>query len=140
MVSKRSSLAFPEQERRGRKAILRTSEEVAADERTLESQSAGLPELQNSGTPERGHPPLLRADGKPDRAAYPKATYRISPVAIEAIEDARRTLRRQYGIKATLEEIAEVAILATCQELGNDQISSILVRQLSGVQERQTSR
>jgi len=137
MVSKRSGLAFPDKERRGRQAILRTAEEVAADEQVLASHTSGLPELQTSRTPDSANTPSLRADGKPDRSAYPKVTYRISPAAIEAIEDARRTLRRQYGIKATLEEIAEVAILTTCTDLEQAQGSSTLVCQLSGDPERQ---
>ena len=47
MPSKRKPLTFPELEPavqpKGRGAILRTSEEVAAEERMLENQDAGMP-------------------------------------------------------------------------------------------------
>jgi hypothetical protein len=66
------------------------------------------------------------------RAQFPKATYRMSPEALEAIDDAKRILRRQYQIKASLEEIAEEAILAAYRDLTENQHASMLVRKLAG--------
>ena len=73
----------------------------------------------------------------PDRTAYPKATYRISPEAVEALEDAKRTLRRTYKLKATLEEIAETALIAIYADLMDNKDSSILVNQFAGDPARQ---
>lgn len=136
MPSKRLPLTFSELEPKGRKAILRTAEEVKAEEALLASQNTGIPESQkasipasqNSGIPEQ---PADR------RKQYPKATYRLSPEAIEAIDDAKRILRRDYKIKTSLEEIAEQAILAAYNELLVNQQTSFLVNQLSRKPESQ---
>ena len=162
-MAKRASLAFPDQGPRGRRAILRTPEEVAEEQRILESQTSGVPESQSSGIPEyqtSGKPvrqstkkparrdsgglgtqtkPQQQSDSRPDRSAYTKVTYRISPDAAEAMDDARRALRRVHNIKATLEEIAEAAILTACKELEQNKESSILVSRLSGKPEYQNS-
>ena len=126
MAKKRSSLAFPDKaDPKGRRAILRSRDEIAADEEALESQNSGDPESQNSG--------------KPDRSQFQKVTYRINPEAADAIYEARRTLRRKHEIKASLEEIAEIAILAAFEDLVAKEEDSSLVSRLSGDPESQNS-
>ena len=127
MGRKRQPISFPELEGRGRKAILRSSEEVRADEQLLASQQASSPALQQAGIPASQLPPA--------RSSYLKATYRLSQEAIEQIDDAKRLLRRQYGIKASLEEIADCAIKAAYRDLQENQHASFLVLQLAGKQE-----
>lgn len=69
---------------------------------------------------------------KPDRAGagYTKATYRVRDGAIDAVEDMRLALKRQYGIKALREEIVEEAILAAQRDLLALGEASFLVRAL----------
>ena len=121
-MAKRNALAFPDNagpEPKGRREILRSRDEIAADEEILESQASGDPASQ------------LR-DTKPDRTQFQKVTYRISPDAADAIYEARRALRREHGIKASLEEIAEAAILTAFQDLVEKEQESNLVYRLSG--------
>jgi hypothetical protein len=73
--------------------------------------------------------PDLEPNG--NRSKYPKATYRLSPEAVEAIDEAKRLLRRRHQIKASLEEIAEEAILAAYRDLLENQHASFLVSKLS---------
>jgi hypothetical protein len=117
MAPKRARLAIPEQEKKGQQAILRSADEVAAEEKALLSQEAEAV--------------------APDRTTYPKATYRMSPEAVEAIEDAKRTLRRTYKLKVSLEEIAEAALIAVYADLMDNKDSSMLVSQFSGKPARQ---
>lgn len=138
MAKKRSSLAFPDKaDPQGRRAILRNRDEIAADEDVLASQNPGDPELRNAGAAASQN--RSGVPGKPDRSGFQKVTYRISPEAADAIYEARRTLRREYEIKASLEEIAEAAILAAYQDLDENEDASTLVRQLSGMPESQDS-
>jgi hypothetical protein len=119
MASKRTGLTLPEQERKGRQAILRSANEVAAEEEALAT----------------GQEPV----GVAHRSKYPKVTYRICPEAYEAIHDTKRALRQSYGIRATLEEVAEAALIAIYADLEENQESSILVSQYSGKPEHQSS-
>ena len=123
MNNKRKPLSFPELESRGRHAILRSAEEVQAEEALLESQDAGMPGQQHAGLPE------IQTNGS--RTHYPKATYRLSPEALDAIDDAKRVLRRQHNIKASLEEIAEEAILAAYRDLLENQLASMLANRFA---------
>ena len=169
MANKRPPLSFPELEGRGRRAILRTSEEVQAEEALLAAQHAGNPAIQHDDEAvdarAAGHPasqgpgpadtprslppsppapeprPAAAAPPVPDASipafqhaghpSYVKVTYRLSPTAVDAIEEAKRILRRQYHLKASLEEIAEEAILAAYRDLLENQHASNLARQLS---------
>lgn len=128
MANKRPPMTFPELESRGRRAILRTTEEVQAEEQLLETQEAGNPEIQKSIFQE--------SQQASKRADYTKVTYRLSPEAIDAIEQAKRELRRRHHVKATLEEIAEEAILAAYQDLLENQESSNLANKFSRKPER----
>ena len=139
-MAKRPAVSFPELEARGRRAILRTPEEVHAEEELLESQHSNVPESQKASISERqnaGTPALLQ-DG--NRALYRKATYRLSSDALDAIDEAKRLLWRQYRLRVSREEIAEGAILAAYHDLLENQNASTLVHQLSSKPENQTSR
>ena len=131
MSRKRTPIKFEELDSRGRGAILRSKEEIAAEEAALADQNAGMPEVQHAGDP--ASPPLDQPSASTStRAEYQKVTYRISPEALDAIYEIKRILRRKYGLKAALEEIAEEAILAAYHDLGENQQTSILVNKFSG--------
>ncbi len=148
MPSKRQPISFPELEPKGRGAILRSAEEVAAEEQLLETQEAGMPESQHFNIPDtqKAGIPESQLSGSQEiqdggnRADYPKATYRLSPETLDAIDDAKRILRRQHGIKVTLEEIAEEAIQAAYRDLLDHQEASILASKFSGKPGRQKAR
>jgi hypothetical protein len=95
------------------------------------SQHASMPENQHAEVP--AFQPASMPDSEPNgnRTHYPKATYRLSPEAIEAIDEAKRILRRHHQVKASLEEIAEEAILAAYRDLLENQHASFLVNKLS---------
>lgn len=138
MASKRPTLTFPELEGRGRRAILRSADEVQAEAALLEQQKTSNPENQQSRKPEHRHagPPEGPAEAGASRVGYPKATYRLCPDAIEAIEDAKRLLRRRYGARVTLEEIAEVAILHAARDLDENQETSMLAGRFASKPDR----
>lgn len=93
-----------------------------------ESQEAGLPDVQQQ-TPTAPTPlPSPVATG----AGLTKATYRLSLEALDALEECRRLLRREYGLKGVREEIVGAAILGAYEDLLANQQASKLVRQLSG--------
>jgi hypothetical protein len=160
MANKRPPISFPELEARGRHAILRSAEEVQAEEALLreepESQDDAIPESQQSSNPANQHAgktvrqqtsrpesqPASEPENQPasepenqlpieeSGGAKVKVTYRLSPEAFDAIYEAKQLLRRRR-IKASLEEIAEQAIVAACQELLDNPGNSMLERQLS---------
>lgn len=102
--SKRPAFQFPELESRGRRTILRSTEEVAAE----------LDVLQ-------------RAEEEPKERV--KVTYRFQPEAVEAVEDIRRILRRQHGVrKVNREDIAQAAVLEALRDLETNGNSSFLAR------------
>ncbi len=93
-------------------------------------QKAGKPESQKAGLPAKTFvKPANQQTGK--RALFQKVTYHLCPEAVDAIEDAKRLLKRRYGRKTTLEEIAEVSILTTYEDLLKNQQASKLVNHLS---------
>ncbi len=140
MVRKRTPLRFDELEPRGRGAVIRTREEIVAEERILESHLSGKPEIHSSSNVDS------RISSSPvggpiqegiNRAQYEKVTYRISPDAVEAIDEIKRIMRRHHGIKVTREEIAEVAILHALKECQENQKDGIVISWLSGKPENQ---
>lgn len=166
MANRRKPLTFSELdaiEPRGKGAILRSAEEVSQEQEMLENQSSGEPETQDTSIPENQHHGTtegwqsgkrvnqqVRTGGRAksarpaktnsgDRSRYIKATYRLSPEALDAIDDAKRLLRRRHGLKVNLEEIAEEAILAAYRDLQVNNNSSNLVIQLSRNLENRTS-
>ena len=105
--SRRPAFVFPELESRGRRTILRTSEEVTAELDALEAA----------------------AEETKERV---KVTYRFRPDAVEAVEDIRRILRRQYGVrKVNREDIAQVAVLQALKSIEDEGATSYVVREFA---------
>ncbi len=103
---KRPVFIFPELENRGRHAILRSTEEVSAE---LDA--------------------LAEAEEPKERV---KVTYRFRADAVEAVEDMRRILRRQYGVrKVNREDIAQAAVLEALKQLESQGDGSFLVREFA---------
>jgi len=106
--AKRPVFIFPELESRGRHTILRTNEEVAAE----------LDQLQEA-----------EAEENVERV---KVTYRFRPDAVEAVEDIRRLLRRQHGVrKVNREDIAQAAVLEALRQLEEQGEESFIARQFA---------
>lgn len=132
-MAKRRPVSFPELDTpKGKGAILRSAEEVDAEQQLLESQETWEQENKLSGSQESLYTNIPGSQQSGNRTDYAKATYRLSSEALEAIDDAKRVLRRRYQVKVTLEEIAEEAILAVYQDLLDNQQSSILVNKFTG--------
>ena len=107
--AKRPVFIFPELESRGRRAILRSPEEVGAELDALAEQTA--------------------AEEPQERV---KVTYRFHPEAVEAVEDIRRILRRQHGVrKVNREDIAQAAVLEGLRQLEEQGEACFLVRQFA---------
>ena len=105
--SKRPTFVFPELESHGRRTILRSSEEVTAELDALEA-----------------------VEEEPKERV--KVTYRFRPDAVEAVEDIRRILRRQFGVrKVNREDIAQVAVLQALKSLEADGARSYLVQKFA---------
>lgn len=105
--SKRPTFVFPELESHGRRTILRSTEEVTAELDALET-----------------------AEEEPKERV--KVTYRFRPDAVEAVEDIRRILRRQFGVrKVNREDIAQVAVLQALKSLEADGARSYLVQEFA---------
>jgi len=123
MSKRRAPLRFDELDPKGRGSILRSRAEVLA-----EQESAGLPANQQSGNP------VDPTSGREavDRGAYMKATYRVCPEAVEAIDEIKRRLRVQLGRRVTYEEIAEAALVGALDDLVKNRDSSFLARWISG--------
>ena len=103
--SKRPTFQFPELESRGRHTILRSPEEVMAE----------LDVLQ-------------RAEEEPKERV--KVTYRFQPEAVEAVEDIRRILRRQHGVrKVNREDIAQAAVIEALRDLETNGHASFLAKE-----------
>src|SRR5690349_19083031 len=91
-------------------------------------------EPQNSRIPEN---PALEKPAK--REFFTKATYRLCDEALDAIEDAKKILKRQYSLKVNLEEIVETAVLDAYQDLAKNKEKSNLVATYSGIPENKHS-
>ena len=103
---KRPVFIFPELESRGRRAILRTTEEVSAE---IDA--------------------LAAAEEPKERV---KVTYRFRADAVEAVEDIRRILRREYGVrKVNREDIAQAAVLEALKQLEAQGATCFLVREFA---------
>ena len=102
--AKRPVFIFPELESRGRHAILRTTEEVSSE---LDA--------------------LAEAEDAKERI---KVTYRFRADAVEAVEDIRRLLRREHGVrKVNREDIAQAAVLEALHDLETNGHASFLARE-----------
>jgi hypothetical protein len=133
MANKRRPVSFPELDNapKGRGAILRSAEEVEAEQDRLANQEAGIPENKYSSKVKNKHSGIPDIQKASNRNEYQKATYRLSPEALEAIDEAKRVLRRKHKLKVALEEIAEEAIIAACNDLLENQETSMLVSKFS---------
>ncbi len=104
--AKRPVFIFPELENRGRHAILRSTEEVSAE---IDA--------------------LAEAEEPKERV---KVTYRFRADAVEAVEDIRRILRREYGVrKVNREDIAQAAVLEALKQLESEGDGCFLVREFA---------
>ena len=106
--SKRPTFTFPELEGRGRRTILRSAQEVSTELEALERQQAE------------------EAASQMERV---KVTYRFEPAAVEAVEDIRRILRREHGVrKLNREDIAQAAVFEALRRLEEEGADSFLVK------------
>jgi hypothetical protein len=92
--------------------------------RNPDSQNIGNPEPQETGIPEN--------QNYMKREFFTKGTYRLCDEALDAIGDAKKVLRRQYGVKVNMEEIVEAAILDAYRDLVKNNEKSNLVQRYSG--------
>ena len=95
----------------------------------LESQTSGKQEIQQTGTTIIPNTVI----------ATEKVTYRFHPEGKYAVEDMKTILIRKHGIKASLEEIAEEAILLAYEDLLENQHSSKLANRLARTPENKNS-
>ena len=103
--SKRPTFVFPELESRGRHTILRSTEQVSAEVNALNH-------------------------AKDEPVERVKVTYRFQHDAVEAVEDIRRILRRQHGVrKVNREDIAQAAVLEALRDLEANGPTSFLARE-----------
>jgi hypothetical protein len=123
------------------KSVVKATEKAP----TTKSQNAGIPANQQSSIPERQTSSKLasQSSGKPANqqnatikvpanvTATEKVTYRFHAEGKYAVEDMKTILVRKHGIKASLEEIAEAAILITYEDLLENQNASKLAHRLS---------
>jgi hypothetical protein len=113
-----------------------------------ETQNTGIPENKNSRKQEtisQAQKPAIQKTRIPEnkkfskREFYTKATYRLCDEALDAVEDAKRVLKREYKVKVNLEEIVETAILETYKDLLENKGKSLLVSKYSGNPETQNT-
>jgi hypothetical protein len=103
----------------------------------LASQQTGKPATQTSGKPANQQSGKTRVSTLV--TATEKVTYRFHAEGKYAVEDMKTILARKHGIKASLEEIAEEAILLAYEDLLENQHASKLANRLARLPENQTS-
>jgi hypothetical protein len=101
----------------------------ALDQKLYQETSTEKSVVGNAGNPE--------IQNHTKREFYTKGTYRLCDEALDAIEDAKRILKRQYGLKVNIEEIVEAAILDAYDDLNKNKEQSHLVKKHSGIPELQ---
>src|SRR4051812_10040483 len=75
--------------------------------RKQDLQKTIIPETQKSGLPESHISRNQEIQNPAKREFYTKVTYRICDEAVDALEDAKKHLKRQYKLKVNMEEIVE---------------------------------
>ena len=111
----------------------------------LASQHSGKPAFQQAGKPESQQTgiPASQQTGKTrvatNTTSTEKVTYRFHSEGKYAVEDMKTILSRKHGIKASLEEIAEEAILLAYEDLLANQHSSKLANRLARTPENKNS-
>jgi hypothetical protein len=104
---------------------------------SLESQQSGKPATQTSGKLANQQTGKTRVSTHV--TATQKVRYRFHAEGKYAVEDMKTILERKHGIKASLEEIAEEAILLAYEDLLENQNASKLANRLSRLPENQKS-
>ena len=105
----------------------KTSKPASQHASNMASQKAGNTAIQQTGkikVPEH-------------ITATEKVTYRFHAEGKYAVEDMKTILARKHGIKASLEEIAEEAILLAYEDLLENQHASKLASRLTRIPENQ---
>ncbi len=98
----------------------------------MENKQAGKTAIQQTGKQESRKAGVPASQTTSTSPTLQKVTYRLSPGTIDAIEDVKLLLRRQYKIKASLEEIADVVIYEACREMLENPKKSMLVNKFAG--------
>src|SRR4051794_31900384 len=93
------------------------------------SQHSSKPVIQNASILASQHSGNIVTPT--NRVPTEKVTYRLHPEAKYAVEDMKSLLARKYGVKASLEEIAENCILIAHEDLLENQHASKLAIRLS---------
>jgi hypothetical protein len=119
----------------------------------IKQQNASKPESQNAGKPvfqqtskmasQTSSMPDFQKAGKvrlsDTTTSTEKVTYRFHSEEKYAVEDMKTVLARKFGIKASLEEIAEEAILIIYEDLLENRHASKLASRLAGKPENKKS-
>lgn len=95
------------------------------------SQVSSFPGKQDSGNPSSQEPRKMETQENGKRAGFPKQTFNILPEVIALLNATKETLKWKYNIKATKEQIAEIAIKELCLDVQRNDKESTLVKQLS---------
>lgn len=93
---------------------------------TAEKQQSAIAEIQKTETQRAAL-----------RKTYDKTSYRLCPEAFKAIETSKGLLKRKYGLKASYEDIAEVALIMVREDLERNGEQSELVKRLSAILQKQ---
>jgi hypothetical protein len=104
-----------------------------------DTQKTSIPEIQSSGSPESHTSRNPEIQNATKREFYTKVTYRICDEAVDALEDAKKHLKRQYKLKVNMEEIVETAIIEIYKDLTQKRENSVLVSKYSGNPENQNT-
>jgi hypothetical protein len=102
-------------------------------------KQTSLPEFLNSGFPDNQKARIQEIQNVTKREFYTKVTYRICDEAVDALEDAKKHLKRQYKLKVNMEEIVETAIIELYKDLTQQGEKSVLVSKYSGNPEDQNT-
>jgi hypothetical protein len=71
------------------------------------------------------------------RKTYDKTSYRLCPEAFDAISAAKQLLKRKFGLRASFEDIAEIALIVAQEDLEQNGDQSELVKRLSAILQKQ---
>ena len=107
--------------------------------RQPDPKKTSIPESQNSGFPDNQKTRIQEIQNVTKREFYAKVTYRICDEAVDALEDAKKHLKRQYKLKVNMEEIVETAIIEIYKDLTQQGKKSVLVSKYSGNPEDQNT-
>jgi hypothetical protein len=107
--------------------------------RKQDLQKTSIPETQKPGLPENHISRNQEIQNTTKREFYTKVTYRICDEAVDALEDAKKHLKRQYKLKVNMEEIVETAIIEIYKNLTQKGEKSVLVSKYSGNPEDQNT-